>query len=179
MNGWLREAAQPQCHRRPLDTYPGGSGPSAEAKWFPRSCHAENGGTRQRPGSVPARKFFPVLAPRATLIPSVRGLRRTRRNENSEGLRIGLHESSQGTYAENMWLGTRRILPELSAADLRCDAGASVVSTSAVAFCTPSLSPFSRTGQSFAKYRHFTSSVRSRTDPLLYSQSLPDPATFK
>src|ERR1035437_4763149 len=105
MNGWPREAAPPQCHQRPLDTYPGGSEPSAEAKWFPRSCPAENGGMRQRPGSIPARKFFPVLALPATLIPSVRGLRRTRQNENTAGLRIGHLESSRGAYAENMRLG--------------------------------------------------------------------------
>jgi hypothetical protein len=101
MSGWPPEAARPQRHQKPLDTYPYGSEPIAEAKWFRRGCHAENGGTRQRPGSVPARKFFPVPARRATLFPSVRGLRRTRQNENSAGLRIGLHESSRAAYAEN------------------------------------------------------------------------------
>src|SRR5208283_660073 len=98
-NGWPGEAVRPQCRRRPLDTGPGGGGPSAEAKWFPRSCRAENGGTRLRPGSVPARKSSPALAPRATRIPSVRGLRRRRRNENNAGLRIDLHGSSRVAYA--------------------------------------------------------------------------------
>jgi hypothetical protein len=103
-NGWPREAKPLQCPRRPLDTCPGGGEPIAEAKWFPRSYRAENGGTKQRLGSVPARNSSPVLALRATPIPSVRGLRRMRRNENSAGLRIDLHESNRVAYPENMGL---------------------------------------------------------------------------
>src|SRR5208282_5012683 len=114
-NGSPREAVRPQCLRKHLDTCPGGGGPIAEAKWFPRSCRAENGETKPRPGSVPARKSSLVLALRATPIPSVRGLRKTRRNGNNASLRIDLRESSRGAYAENMRLFLAGgILPELS-----------------------------------------------------------------
>jgi hypothetical protein len=49
-NGSPREAAQPQCPQRLLDTYPDGGGQIAVAKRFPRSCRAENGGTTRQPG---------------------------------------------------------------------------------------------------------------------------------
>lgn len=78
LNEWPREVARalPQA---PLDIFPVDAGQIAARKWFSRSYRAENGGTQQRPGSVSAGKFFPALALRATLIPSVRGFQRTRR----------------------------------------------------------------------------------------------------
>ena len=100
MNGWPREGARPQRRQRPLDTCPDGAGQIAAGKWFPRSYRAENGGTQQRPGLAPAGKFSPALATRATLIPNVRGLQRTRRNGSSADLRIGLPESNRVAYAE-------------------------------------------------------------------------------
>jgi hypothetical protein len=100
MNGWPREVAQPQLRQRSLDTCPDGAGQIAARKSFPRSYRAENGGRQQRPGLAPAGKFFPALAPRATLIPNVRGLQRTRRNESNADLRIVLPESNRIAYTE-------------------------------------------------------------------------------
>jgi hypothetical protein len=100
MNGWPRGAARPQCLQRPLDTCRDAAGPIAAGKWFPRSCRAGNGGTKQRPGSVPAEKSSPALVPLTTLIPSARGLRRTRRNESSASLRTGLRKSNQVEHSE-------------------------------------------------------------------------------
>jgi hypothetical protein len=100
MNGWPREVAQPQRRQIPLDTCPDDARQISARKWFPRSYRAESDRTQRRPGSAPAGKFFPALALPATLIPSVRVLQRTRRNESSADLRIGLPESNRVAYAE-------------------------------------------------------------------------------
>jgi hypothetical protein len=102
-------AARRRRRRRSPDIHPGASRPIVTAKWFRRSCRAENGGTKQRPESAPEEMSFPVLPPEATPIPSVRGLRRTRRNGSSEGLRISLRGSNRVTFS----FGARGILPLL------------------------------------------------------------------
>ena len=84
---WL-EAGRPRLRRRLLGRRLDGTRLTAAAKRFRRSCRAESGGTKLRPGSVPAERLFPALAPRATRIPSVRGPRRRRRNGSSAGLRV-------------------------------------------------------------------------------------------
>jgi hypothetical protein len=47
--------------------------------------------------SAPEEMSFPALAPRATPIPSVRGLRRTRRNGSNAGLHVSLFGSNRVT----------------------------------------------------------------------------------
>lgn len=95
--GAPRGAARQRCRRRSPDIRPDASRLIAIVKWFRRSCRAENGGTKQPPESDPEEMSFPVLAPRAKPIPSVRGLRRTRRSGSSAGLRISLRGSNRVT----------------------------------------------------------------------------------
>jgi hypothetical protein len=108
-------AARRRRRRRSPDIHPGASRPIVTAIWFRRSCRAENGGTKQRPESAPEEMSFPVLPPEATPIPSVRGLRRTRRNGSSEGLRISLRGSNRVTCGgrKEFSFGARGILPLL------------------------------------------------------------------
>ena len=89
--------ARHRCRRRFPEIRPDGASPIAAAKWFRRSCHAENGGKRQRSESAPAETSSPALVPRATPIPSVRAPRRTRRNGSSTSPRASLLGSNRVT----------------------------------------------------------------------------------
>jgi hypothetical protein len=75
-------AGRPRLRQRLLGRRPDGATLIAAAKWFRRSCRAENGGKQQRSESALAETSFLVLAPRATRIPSVRGPGRTRPNRS-------------------------------------------------------------------------------------------------
>jgi hypothetical protein len=158
MNGWPRGGERPQCLQRPLDTCRDAVGPLAAGKLFPRSYLAGNGGTKQRPGSVPARKFSPALAPLTTLTPSARDIRRTRRSDSSASLRTVLRKSNPVEHSEtskHFWIGsnhTRRSAPERARHGLTrrsrhpvfasCRALSVVVVLVPVAFCVPPMLVF-------------------------------------
>jgi hypothetical protein len=117
MNGWPRGGERPQCLQRPLGTCRDAVGPLAAGKLFPRSYLAGNGGTKQRPGSVPAKKSSPALAPLTILVPSARDIRKTRQSDSSASLRTVLRKSNPVEHSEtskHFWIGsnhTRRSEP--------------------------------------------------------------------
>jgi len=84
MNGWPREVTRAQHPQTPVDICLADSGQIAARNWFLRGYRAENGGRSSDHGSFSAGKFFSGLAPRTTLVPSVRGLQRTSRNESAQ-----------------------------------------------------------------------------------------------
>src|SRR5215470_9685629 len=95
--GSMCAEARHRCRRRFPEIRPDGASPIAAAKWFRRSCQAENGGKRQRPESAPVETSSPALVPRATPIPSVRAPRRTRRNGSNPSPRASLLGSNRVT----------------------------------------------------------------------------------
>ena len=96
-SGSSLEEEQPRLRQKLLGKRRGGAMLIAAAKGFLRSYHAGNGGTKLRPGSVPAERFFPALARRATQIPTVRGPRRMPQNGSSTGPCVSLLVSNQVT----------------------------------------------------------------------------------
>ena len=57
------KAARRRCRQKLAHIHPAGATPIATAKWFRRSCHAENGEKQRRPESVPGETSFPALPP--------------------------------------------------------------------------------------------------------------------
>ena len=91
------EAGQPQLQQRLLGRHRGGERLSGAAKRYPLGCRAGNGGRKQQPGSILAERSFPARARRARQIPSVRALRRMRRNGSNVGLHVSLFGSNRVT----------------------------------------------------------------------------------
>jgi len=91
------EAGRPRLQQRLLGKHRGGVRLTGAAKRYPPGCRAGNGGRKQQPGSILAERSFRALAPRARQIPSVRALRRMRRNGSNAGLHVSLFGSNRGT----------------------------------------------------------------------------------
>lgn len=91
------EAGRPRLQQRLLGRHRGGVRLSGAAKRYPLGCRAGNGGRKQQPGSILAERSFPALARRARQIPSVRALRRMRRNGSNAGLHVSLFGSNRAT----------------------------------------------------------------------------------
>src|ERR1700674_1516308 len=91
------ETGRPRLQQRLLGRHRGGVRLSGAAKRYPLGCRAGNGGRKQQPGSILAGRSFPALAWRARQIPSVRALRRMRRNGSNAGLHVSLFGSNRVT----------------------------------------------------------------------------------
>ena len=102
MHGRRCGEVRPSLRQKPRDIYPDAATRIAAEKWSPRNCLVENGGTKQRPGSGPARKFSPALAQPARSVPSAREPRRTPRNGSSASLLPVLRRSNQVEHSESL-----------------------------------------------------------------------------